>query len=110
MAISPAFSAERFSAKPQVSIPGDMHLFCSTISVSALTPASLLTVAFIVSGSKNLPPLFAEALAEEEERVAGVDDASAIHVRLVLLGQEAGDIAELLIVLGRRQIVAVSSP
>ena len=56
MAIWPALSAERFSAKPQVSMPGDMHLFCSTISVSALTPASELTVAFIVSGSKNLPP------------------------------------------------------
>ena len=42
--------------KPQVSMPGAMHLFCSTISVSALTPASELTVAFIVAGSKNLPP------------------------------------------------------
>ena len=56
IAIWPALSAERFSAKPQVSMPGAMHLFCSTIWVSTSTPISELTVARMVSGSKNRPP------------------------------------------------------
>ena len=54
MAIWPALSAEKFSTKPQVSMPGAMHLFCSTISVSALTPASEFTVAFIVCRIEEL--------------------------------------------------------
>ena len=56
IAISPEFSAESNSPKPQFCTPGGWHLFCSTMSVSAFTPASLLTVAFMVSGSKNRPP------------------------------------------------------
>ena len=51
--------------------------------------------------------MVAEALAEEEMRVAGIDDAGPIELGMVFLGQEAGDIAEFLVALGRRQVVAV---
>ena len=58
IAVSPLRKAARFSTKPQVWTPGGIHLFSATQSVNTLTPAGPLTVAFIVSASKNLPPSF----------------------------------------------------
>ncbi len=75
--------------------------------MSALTPASLLTVDFIDFRIEELAAVVAESFAEEEERIAGVDDARAIQGRLILVRQEAGDVAELLVVLRHGEIVAV---
>ena len=42
--------------EPGVSTPGGMNLFSARMSSNTLTPMSLLSVAFIVLESKNLPP------------------------------------------------------
>ena len=56
IAVWPCRKAARFSTKPHCSTPGGIHAFSARVSVSTFTPTSELIVAFMVSGSKNLPP------------------------------------------------------
>ena len=93
MADWPCRKAARFSTKPNCSTPGGMNLFSLRISVSTLTPTSLLIVAFIVSASKNLPPSLRKRSWNMYMRVGRLAEEGGAVDALALqhLGEAAAD-------------------